>query len=138
MTNPVLPETDHHIVVSADAHCGASVRDYKHYLEARYHDDFDAWADDIEAGVARQKALYKDMERSPLEVGVDGDPGVGAEQDLKLEHFALSATGRSSFEERLVAAGEKFQTVDLNDVGITQYNIWDPDGNHIHIDFREG
>ena len=71
-------------------------------------------------------------------VGVDGDPGVGAEQDLKLEHFALSATGRSSFEERLVAAGEKFQTVDLNDVGITQYNIWDPDGNHIHIDFREG
>ena len=71
-------------------------------------------------------------------VGVDGDPGVGAEQDLKLEHFALSATGRSSFEERLVAAGEKFKPVDLNDVGITQYNIWDPDGNHIHIDFREG
>ena len=74
MTNPVLPETDHHIVVSADAHCGAGVRDYKQYLEAKYHADFDAWADDIEAGVARQKAMYKDMERSPLEVGVDGDP----------------------------------------------------------------
>ena len=71
-------------------------------------------------------------------VGVEGDPGAGAEQDLKLEHFALSATGRSSFEERLVAAGEKFQTIDIEDFGITQYNIWDPDGNHIHIDFREG
>ena len=71
-------------------------------------------------------------------VGVDGDPGAGAEQDLKLEHFAMSASGRSSFEERLVAAGEKFETVDLKEVGITQYNIWDPDGNHIHIDFREG
>ena len=70
----MLPETDHHIVVSADAHCGAGVRDYKQYLEAKYHADFDAWADDIEAGVARQKAMYKDMERSPLEVGVDGDP----------------------------------------------------------------
>ena len=66
----MLPETDHHIVVSADAHCGAGVRDYKQYLEAKYHADFDAWADDIEAGVARQKAMYKDMERSPLEVGV--------------------------------------------------------------------
>ena len=71
-------------------------------------------------------------------VGIDGDPGAGAEQDLKLEHFALSASGRDSFEARLVAAGEKFETVDLKDVGITQYNIWDPDGNHIHIDFREG
>ena len=71
-------------------------------------------------------------------VGVDDDPGAGAEQDLKLEHFALSASGRDSFEARLVAAGEKFETVDLKDVGITQYNIWDPDGNHIHIDFREG
>ena len=70
-------------------------------------------------------------------VGVEGDPGAGAERDLKLEHFALSATGRSSFEERLVAAGEKFQTIDIEDFGITQYNIWDPDGNHIHIDFRE-
>ena len=47
MTNPVLPETDHHIVVSADAHCGAGVRDYKQYLEAKYHADFDAWAREL-------------------------------------------------------------------------------------------
>ena len=71
-------------------------------------------------------------------VGVEGEPGAGAEQDLRLEHFALAATGRGSFEQKLQAAGEKFETVDLTEVGITQYNIWDPDGNHIHIDFRDG
>lgn len=70
-------------------------------------------------------------------VAVEGDPGTGSESDLKLEHFALSASGRSSFEQRLSAAGEKFNVVDLPDVGITQYNVWDPDGNHIHIDFTE-
>ncbi|MEP0940693.1 MAG: VOC family protein [Rhizobiaceae bacterium] len=68
-------------------------------------------------------------------VGVEGNPGVGTEQDLKLEHFALAASGRESFEARLREAGEKFETIDLTDVSITQYNIWDPDGNHIHIDF---
>ena len=29
----------------------------------------------------------------------------------------------------------KFERNDLPDVGIVQYNLWDPDGNHIHIDF---
>ena len=71
-------------------------------------------------------------------VGVEGDPGAGAEQDLKLEHFALAATGREGFEARLKGADEKFETVEIKDFGITQYNVWDPDGNHIHIDFREG
>ena len=47
------------------------MRDYKQYLESKYHDDFETWADSIEAGVARQKEMFKDMERSPLEVGVD-------------------------------------------------------------------
>lgn len=70
-------------------------------------------------------------------VEVDGDPGAGSETDLKLEHFAISASGRKSFEARLVEAGEDFQLIDLNDVGITQYNIWDPDKNHIHIDFKQ-
>ncbi len=75
LTDPFdLPTTDHHIVISADAHCGADVRSYKQYLASAYHDDFDRWATSIEEGVARQKELFKDMERSPLEVGVDGDP----------------------------------------------------------------
>ena len=69
-------------------------------------------------------------------VEVDGDPGAGSETGLKVEHFALSATGMKSFEARLTEAGEDFQTANLDDVKITQYNIWDPDRNHIHIDFK--
>ena len=71
-------------------------------------------------------------------VSVDGHPGAGSEVDLKLEHFALSATGRAEFEARLTASDQAFRTVDLQDIGIVQYNIWDPDGNHIHVDFQLG
>jgi catechol 2,3-dioxygenase-like lactoylglutathione lyase family enzyme len=68
-------------------------------------------------------------------VGVGDDPGIGSEEKLKLEHFALSAQGRESFEARLTQAGEKFQCAEVPGFGIIQYNVWDPDGNHIHIDF---
>ena len=68
-------------------------------------------------------------------VGVEDDAGIGSENKLKLEHFALQASGRESFEARLNAAGVAFQVAEIPDFGITQYNIWDPDGNHIHIDF---
>lgn len=68
-------------------------------------------------------------------VGTDDFPGAGSEQQLKLEHFALSATGRREFEERLTARGEKFSCSEIADFNIVQYNVWDPDGNHIHIDF---
>src|SRR3974390_543102 len=36
---------DRYIVISTDGHCGADLRDYKPYLEARYHDAFDSWAE---------------------------------------------------------------------------------------------
>lgn len=68
-------------------------------------------------------------------VGIDDGPATGSEVELKLEHFALSATGRSEFEQRLTALGEKFDCTDVPGFNIIQYNIWDPDGNHIHIDF---
>ncbi len=32
-------------VISADCHAGADLRDYRPYLESRYHDEFDRWAD---------------------------------------------------------------------------------------------
>ncbi|WP_326649054.1 MULTISPECIES: amidohydrolase family protein [unclassified Streptomyces] len=37
--------TDRYTVISADCHAGADLPDYKPYLEKRYHEDFDAWAD---------------------------------------------------------------------------------------------
>lgn len=68
-------------------------------------------------------------------IAANGTAGVGSEVDLKLEHFALSATGMKEFELNLAAAGEKFVRRDVPGGIITQFNVWDPDGNHIHIDF---
>jgi len=41
------PDQHHQILFSTDGHCGADLRDYKPHLEHRYHDAFDAWADDF-------------------------------------------------------------------------------------------
>ncbi|MDH3706405.1 MAG: amidohydrolase, partial [Acidimicrobiia bacterium] len=65
---------DHHVVISADTHCGADLLGYRPYLESKYHAEFDEWAAHMQADEQRRKALFADMERSPLEVGVDGDP----------------------------------------------------------------
>lgn len=35
---------DRYVVISTDTHAGADLGDYKPYLPARLHDDFDAWA----------------------------------------------------------------------------------------------
>lgn len=35
------------VIISTDGHCGAHLRGYKPYLEKRYHEAFDAWADDF-------------------------------------------------------------------------------------------
>ena len=58
-----------------------------------------------------------------------------SETELKLEHFAFSATGSKSFISRLDANGIQHRTVSLPDVQLLLVNLWDPDGNHIHVDF---
>jgi len=68
-------------------------------------------------------------------VRVDDAAGVGSEVALKLEHFAFSATGRAAFEARLQEHGTEYRTVPVDSIDIVQFNIWDPDGNHIHVDF---
>ena len=67
---------EHHIVISADTHCGAGLRSYRKYLDSKYLDEFDDWAKFMEQDNEARKELFKDMERTPLEVGVDGDPEV--------------------------------------------------------------
>jgi predicted TIM-barrel fold metal-dependent hydrolase len=37
----------HYVIISADAHAGAALPDYKPYLERKFHDEFDAWAVDF-------------------------------------------------------------------------------------------
>ncbi|MGH8978921.1 MAG: amidohydrolase family protein [Acidimicrobiia bacterium] len=45
MTTTRLPKTDRYTVLSVDGHAGAALEDYKPYLEARWHEEFDAWKD---------------------------------------------------------------------------------------------
>ena len=68
-------------------------------------------------------------------VGIDGTPGTGSETELKLEHFAFSAAGRAQFEAKLQAMDERYRRIEIPSFNIIQINLWDPDGNHIHIDF---
>ena len=43
---PLAPAPDRrYTVISADAHAGGDIADYRPYLAARWHDEFDAWAE---------------------------------------------------------------------------------------------
>ena len=66
-------------------------------------------------------------------VGVDDEP---LNADPKLEHFAFSAKGLKEFRAKLDAAGDKYDVRVVPKLGIVQFNLWDPDGNHIHVDFQ--
>ena len=68
-------------------------------------------------------------------VGVDR-PLPRNQDDLRLEHFALSASGLTDFLEHLKAEQEDYRLIKVPDFPIVQVNVWDPDGNHIHIDFH--
>lgn len=61
-----------------------------------------------------------------------------ANLEPKIEHFALRARGLKAFLARLEAKGVAYRLGRPPGTDITQVNLFDPDGNHIHIDFREG
>ncbi|MEP3275141.1 MAG: VOC family protein [Stappiaceae bacterium] len=65
-------------------------------------------------------------------VVVDQEPVTSG---LKLEHFALSATGLAAFIERLTQRGIEYQCARVPEFDVFQVNVYDCDGNHIHIDF---
>ncbi|MFT7576204.1 MAG: catechol 2,3-dioxygenase-like lactoylglutathione lyase family enzyme [Alphaproteobacteria bacterium] len=66
-------------------------------------------------------------------IGIEQEPP--AQDDLRLEHFAFQATGFAALKERLATAGERHDVNPVPGAGIVQINCWDPDGNHIHVDF---
>ena len=68
-------------------------------------------------------------------VGIEGAAGVGSEAELKLEHFALRATGSVAFEARLTATHTAYRRAVLEQTRTIAFNVSDPDGNHIHVDF---
>ena len=68
-------------------------------------------------------------------VGHAGDPAVGAEEKLKLEHFGLTASGMGAFEALLRDAAIPHQRFTLGEISVVQFHLRDPDGNHVHVDF---
>lgn len=68
-------------------------------------------------------------------VEIDSAPAVGSEAALKLEHFAFTATDAPNFEATLQRLGVDYRKNEVPSAGTVAYNIWDPDGNHIHVDF---
>ncbi|NNE73552.1 MAG: amidohydrolase [Acidimicrobiales bacterium] len=76
---------EHHIVISADTHCGADLRSYKPYLEKKYHDDFDVWADHMEQQAEAMAERMAAGGRSMRNVGIDGDPAVDADRNFGSE-----------------------------------------------------
>ena len=69
-------------------------------------------------------------------VGVE-DPMDGTETS-SLEHFALRAEGLKTFLAKLEEHGIEAKLAKVPDLPILQVNIFDPEGNHIHVDFDAG
>ncbi len=76
--------------------------------------------------------LYCGGEPTVHLVGVDKQPQTSG---LRLEHFAFSATGLKDFLERLHTHNVRYDARKVPRSDGVQINVWDPDGNHIHIDF---
>jgi catechol 2,3-dioxygenase-like lactoylglutathione lyase family enzyme len=56
--------------------------------------------------------------------------------NLRLEHFAFAAEDMPGFLEHLGKLGIPYTTSDPPGFPIRQVHIYDPDGNHIHVDFE--
>ena len=58
-----------------------------------------------------------------------------AATDPKLEHFALRASGLADFLAKLRDRGTEYSVDEVPEYDRVQVNFFDPDGNHIHVDF---
>ena len=72
-------------------------------------------------------------------IGLKRPPGGSTERDaLRLEHYALRAGDGAdlrAFLAHLETLGVEGQVVTLPDGSAVQVNLFDPDGNHLHLDF---
>lgn len=71
-------------------------------------------------------------------VGLAEDPGGTTDgRQLHLEHFAFRGQNLRAFLARLAALGIEGDVREVPGATLTQVNLWDPDGNHLHVDFAE-
>ncbi len=66
---------------------------------------------------------------------VDWTDTLQAGGDVTLEHFAFRATDMPAFLKKLSDRGIDYTIDPVPGFPIVQVNLFDPDGNHIHIDF---
>lgn len=69
---------------------------------------------------------------------VEVDEAPQPQGELRIEHFAFAAEGKAEFLRKLQAAGIPYRESVLPGGALTQVNVWDPDGNHLHVDFSSG
>jgi len=67
-------------------------------------------------------------------IGVESPPGMT--DDLQLEHFAFSANDMDGFVAGLEGLDIPYRIANVPDTDLVQVNLHDPDGNHLHVDFR--
>ena len=65
-------------------------------------------------------------------VGIPDQPDV---RDLRIEHFAFKAEGLGEFLAHLRARSTAYSVSIAPGRGIKQVNLYDPDGNHIEVQF---
>lgn len=77
--------------------------------------------------------LYTGEDAAVHLIGIDA--AAPEQPDLRLEHFAFRAKGFADLKAKLEKIGQKHDVNPVPGAGIVQINVWDPDGNHIHVDF---
>jgi predicted TIM-barrel fold metal-dependent hydrolase len=67
----ILAKGRRYVVISTGGHAAADILDYKPYLESRYHDEFDAWAEDFRDPWGELKTrVENEFTNSELELNV--------------------------------------------------------------------
>ncbi len=71
-------------------------------------------------------------------IGLTAPPSAPREgQALRLEHFAFRGENLRAFLAHLASLGITGDLRAVPGAALTQVNLWDPDGNHLHVDFAE-
>ncbi|MBT8458902.1 MAG: VOC family protein [Boseongicola sp.] len=60
---------------------------------------------------------------------------ITAQTNPTLEHFAFCATGLTEFRTLLDSENIEHRLATVPGMPVVQVNFYDPDGNHIHVDF---
>jgi hypothetical protein len=88
---------DRYIVISADCHAGANLAEYRPFLDAQYHSEFDAWVESYEIPYEDLKgpdgSRNWDSDRRLTDLEADGIVAKYGSAFLPKEFFDLSATG---------------------------------------------